>query len=408
MALTVKQVAKLVMPGRYGDGRGLYLQVTPTGVRSWVLRYERNGRERMMGLGPVGDFTLDEARERARKARQLLKDGIDPLDARKAERSRQATEAALAAAKNKTFREAAEQYFKFHSPKWTNAKHAAQFLSTLAMHAYPVLGKLPVAAIDKTLVLKVIQPIWQDKNPTASRVRNRIENVLDYAKVQGWREGDNPAAWEGNLEHALPAPGGQVKHHAALPFTQAHDFVVQLHKREGVSARALEFLILTATRTSEITGARWSEIDLKAKLWTIPAVRMKAKKEHRVPLSARAIEILKSLPRESDFVFPGGRKGTAMGGTAIVELLKRMGRADVTVHGFRSTFRDWAAETTTYDNFVVEMALAHKIGNAVEAAYRRGDLFNKRTHLMADWAKYCLSRPVDKADNVTPIHARVV
>jgi integrase len=360
-----------------------------------------------MGLGPVSDFSLDQARERARAARQLLKDGVDPLDARKAARVKQATEAALAAAKDKTFKEAAEQYFKFHSPKWKNAKHRAQFLSTLKTYAYPVISRLPVAAIDKTLVLKAIEPIWEKKNETASRVRGRIESVLDYAKVQGWRDGENPAAWTGNLEHALPAPGTftVVKHHAALPFADMPDFMTQLAGREGMGARALEFLILTAARTGEVIGARWSEINLEGKLWTIPAARMKAKKEHRQPLSDRAIAILKALPREADFVFPGASKGVPISNMAMAELLKRMGRLDITVHGFRSTFRDWAAEKTTYPNQVLEMALAHAIGDKVEAAYRRGDLIAKRVRLMADWAKYC-ETPQGEA-TVTSIRARV-
>ena len=319
MALTAKEVSKLTEPGRYGDGRGLYLQVTPAGVRSWLLRYERGGRERAMGLGPVDDFTLDEARERARRARQLLHDGIDPIDARQTERTKQKAETALAEAKNVTFQECAEKYFKFHSPKWKNAKHSAQFLSTLRMYAYPVLAKLPVAAIDKTLVLKALEPIWFDKTETASRVRGRIESVLDFAKTRGYRSGDNPAAWEGNLVHALPARStiAKVEHHAALPFTEIPAFMADLASREGIAARALEFAILNAARTGEVIGARWSEVDLDGKVWTIPADRMKAKKEHRVPLSSRVIQILRSLPREGDFVFPGGRKGTAISNMAM-------------------------------------------------------------------------------------------
>lgn len=419
MGLTVKQIAKLTEPGRYGDGRGLYLQIMPTGARSWILRYERGGRERWMGLGPLhtvpleGEKTKDGkwitgARDKAQQARQLLLEGFDPIDTRQAERAGQATEAALQQAKNVTFKAAAEQCFKFHSPKWKNAKHRAQFLSTLEMYAFPTLGKLPVEAVDKALVLKAITPIWQSKNETASRVRGRIEAVLDYAKVQGWRDGENPAAWDGNLVHALPAPGTftQVKHHAALPFADVFDFMTQLATREGMGARALEFLILTAARTGEVIGARWDEIDLPGKTWIIPASRMKAKKEHRVPLSDRAVAVLKALPREADFVFPGGRKGTAISNMAMATLLIRMERLDITVHGFRSTFRDWAAERTGYENNIVEMALAHAIGNKVEAAYRRGDLFTKRTKLMADWAKYCAMKPVGTANNVTPIRSR--
>ena len=407
MALTTRQVAKLTEPGRYGDGGGLYLQVTPTGARSWLLRYERGGRERALGLGPVNDFTLDEARERARKARQLLRDGIDPLDARNEERATYAAKHAVAAAANVTFRECVEQYYKFHSRKWNNAKHSAQFLSTMKMYAYSVLGKLPVATIDKALVLKAIEPIWYTKTETASRVRGRIEAVLDFAKTRGYRTGDNPASWGGNLIHALPARNtiAKVKHHAALPFTGLPDFMTQLATREGIAAGALEFTILNACRTGEVIGSRWSEIDLDAKQWTIPAERMKAKKEHRVPLTSRSLEILKALPREGDFVFPGGRKGVPISNMAMAELLKRMGRLDITVHGFRSTFRDWAAERTSYPNHVIEMALAHVVGNKVEAAYRRGDLFNKRRRLMTEWATYCATPAVGGRDNVTPLRA---
>ncbi|MCK1450439.1 integrase arm-type DNA-binding domain-containing protein [Bradyrhizobium sp. 35] len=407
MALTTRQIAKLTEPGRYGDGKGLYLQVTPTGARSWLLRYERGGRERAMGLGPADDFTLDEARERARKARQLLKDGIDPIDARKDELAKKILEKTLAAAANVIFKECAEQYYKFHSRKWNNAKHSAQFLSTMKMYAYPALGNMPVAAIDKALVLKAIEPIWYTKTETASRVRGRIEAVLDFAKTRGYRTGENPAAWGGNLLHALPARNtiAKVEHHAALPFVEVPDFMAQLATREGIAARALEFAILTASRTGEIIGSRWSEIDLDAKLWTIPAVRMKANKEHRVPLSGRSLEILKALPREDGFVFPGGRKGVPISNMAMAGVLKRMDRFEITVHGFRSTFRDWAAERTGYPNHVVEMALAHVIGNKVEAAYRRGDLFEKRRKLMTDWATYCATPSVGRHDNIMPLRA---
>ena len=403
MTLTVKQVAKLTTPGRYGDDRGLYLQVTPAGVRSWLLRYERGGVERAMGLGPVGDFTLEEARERARKARQLLRDGIDPLDARKAERSAQALEAAKAV----TFKEAATQYFDQHERKWRNAKHRAQFLSTLESYAFPVLGKLPVAAIDTGLVLKAIEPIWQSKTETANRVRGRIESVLDWATVRGYRTGDNPARWKGHLAEVLPARGqiSPHQHHAALPFAEVPEFMAQLATREGIAARALEFTILTAARTGEVIGAQWPEFgDLAAKQWTVPAGRMKGQREHRVPLSDRAVAVLKALPREADFVFPGGRKGIAISNMAMAQLLKRMGRLKITVHGFRSAFRDWAAERTNYPNHVVEMALAHVVGDKVEAAYRRGDLFEKRRKLMEAWEAYCTTPQRDAS--VTPIRAR--
>jgi integrase len=421
MVLTVKKIAGLVEPGRYADGKGLYLQVASKNNRSWLLRYERDDprpgragkrRERWMGLGPVSDFTLDEARERARRARQQLRDGVDPLEARKDERAKRATEAALAAARDVSFKKCAQLYFDRHSAGWKNKKHIAQFLSTLSVYAYPKIGALPVAGVDRDLVLSCVLPIWTSKNATAARVLRRIKGVLDFAKVQGWREGENPAAWEGNLEHALAKPGTitGVKHHKALPFKQVHDFVTQLRDRGGIAARALEFLILTAARTGEVTGARWSEIDLKEKTWTIPAARMKTGKktgkEHRVPLCDRALEILKALPRESDFVFPGDEKNTALGHSAMDQVRKRMGRLDITVHGFRSTFRDWAAERTTYANHVVEMALAHVIGNKVEAAYRRGELLDKRVQLMKDWAKYCETPQREATGNVIPMHGR--
>jgi integrase len=402
MALTAKRVAKLTEAGRYGDGHGLYLQVTPAGVRSWLLRYERGGRERWMGLGPLHTFGLDEARARARAARQQLADGVDPLDARKVERA----ERALEAAKAITFADAARQYFDQHEGKWKNRKHRGQFQATLRDYALPVIGSLPVAAIDTGLVLKCIEPIWQTKTETASRVRGRIEAILDWSTVRGYRVGDNPARWKGHLGEVLPARGQikKVQHHPALPFAEVPDFMATLAEREGMGARALEFLILTAARSGEASGAKWSEIDLEAKAWTVPATRMKGGREHRVPLSDRAVEILRALPREADFVFAGERKGTAISSTAMSNLLGRMGRLDVTIHGFRSAFRDWAAETTAYPNHVIEMALAHAIGDKVERSYRRGDLFVKRRKLMAAWADYCAAPRRDAT--VTPIRAR--
>ena len=401
--LTEKKIAKLKAPGRYGDGHGLYLQVQSATNRSWLLRYERSGRgERWMGLGPLHTVDLKEARERARKARQQLLDGMDPLDARKAQRAAQALEAA----RTITFEAAAQAYFDAHERSWKNAKHRAQFVSTLQTYAYPKIGKLPVAAIDVGLVLKVIEPIWQDKTETANRVRGRIEAVLDWSTVRGYRAGDNPARWKGYIENVLP-PRGKIQkrvHHAALPFADLPELMAALSQRDGVAARALEFAILTAARTGEVIGATWDEIDLKEKTWTVPAGRMKASKEHRVPLSSRAIEILQALPRERNnrFVFIGPRKG-GLSNMAMASVLGRMDRNDITVHGFRSTFRDWAAERTSYPNHVVEMALAHIVGDKVEAAYRRGDLFAKRVRLMADWAKFCTTEPPISSAKVTPL-----
>ena len=393
MPLTAKRVAKVKGQGRYSDGHGLYLQVTPAGVKSWLFRYERDSRERWMGLGPLHAFSLEEARTRARAARQALADGADPLDRRKAE----AAARALEAAKTKTFAECAITYFDSHERKWKNAKHRAQFMSSMKQYAFPVIGKLPVAAIDTGLVLKVVEPIWSTKTETASRVRNRIESVLDWATVRGYRTGDNPARWKGHLAEVLPARNqiAKTRHHAALPFAEVPAFMTDLRARVGIAARALEFTILVAGRTSEVTGAHWSEIDLSAKVWTVPAGRIKGGREHRVPLSEPAVALLKALPREGQFAFPGARRRRAISNMAMDAVLRRMGYKDgrATVHGFRSTFRDWAAEQTAYPNHVVEMALAHAIGNQVEAAYRRGDLFDKRRRLMAEWSRYCASPP---------------
>ena len=382
MRLTAKRVEHLHKPGRHPDGDGLYLQVTQSGVKSWVLRYERNGRERMLGLGTLRDFSLKEARERARRARQLLADGVDPIDAKRAQR----------AVPTLTFAQAVAIYAKLHEQKWTSRR--PQFLSSLRQHAFPILGDLPLAVIDTPAMLRVLEPIWISKTETANRVRQRIEAVLDWATASGHRpKGDNPARWKGHLAMILPTPGAIVKvqHHAALPWVEIGAFMGELRGREGVAARALEFAILTAARTNEVIGARWSEIDFSAATWTIPADRMKADKEHRVPLSEPAIDLLRNLWTEAghDLVFIGSQAARGLGDRALAEALARTGRTDVTVHGFRSTFRDWAAEVSHYPNHVVEMALAHAIPSAVERAYRRGDLFEKRRALMEDWAAFC-------------------
>jgi integrase len=405
MPLNARKVSTLKRPGRHGDGYGLYLQITTAGVKSWILRYERSGRERWLGLGPLHTVGLAGARERARKARLQLLDGIDPIEDKKA---RKATEA-LAAAKSLTFEMAARAYFDQHERKWSNAKHRSQFQTTLRDYVFPTIGKLSVAAIDTGLVLKCLEPIWQEKTETASRVRGRIESVLDWATVRGYRTGDNPARWKGHLAEVLPARSQIQKpnHHAALPFAELPDFMAALTQREGVAARALEFTILTAARTGEVIGARWEEIDTSAKLWTVPAGRIKGGREHRVPLSDRALDVLRALPteRSNDFVFIGPRKG-GLSAMAMSQVVKRMGRNDITVHGFRSTFRDWAAERTGYANHIVEMALAHVVGNKVEAAYRRGDLFDKRRRLMGDWGRYCstsIATTVTADTVVTPL-----
>lgn len=404
MALTVKRIARLTKAGRYGDGHGLYLQVQSPSNRSWLLRYERGGRERWMGLGPLHTINLYEARERARKARQLLLDGVDPLEARRSER----TAADLAAARALTFEAAARAYFDAHEKGWKSAKHRAQFLSTLQAYVFPKIGKLSVAAIDTGLVLKCIEPIWHAKTETANRTRGRIEAVLDWATVRGYRTGDNPARWKGHIAEALPAREKIQKtvHHAALPFAELPGFVTALRTRVGIGAQALEFTILTAARSGEVLGATWDEFDLEAKTWIVPAGRIKGGREHRVPLSDRALAILGALPRErgNPHVFIGARAGR-LSGMAMPGLLTRMGRDDITVHGFRSSFRHWAAERTAYPNHVVEMALAHTVGSKVEAAYRRGDLFDKRRHLMDEWAAYCTS-PAPVAGEVVSLRGK--
>jgi integrase len=404
MKLSQTRADKIKQPGRYGDGRGLYLQITKAQNRSWIFRYEVNGRERMMGLGSCADFSLEDARERARHARRLLQDGLDPITNQGETRAKNMQTSATAV----TFREAAEKYFEFHSVKWKNKKHIAQFYSRMNAIVFPVMGSLPVRSIDKAIILKAFQPIWQSKNATAARTLTLVKVILDFAKASGWRDGDNPAAWRGNLSHALPNLKNRT-HHEALPFVQIHDFLHKLEQDPNyVAARALEFLILTATRTGEVRFAKWDEIDIDEKRWTIPAERMKvrnhAKRDHVIPLSPRAIEILKRLPRDdSGYVFIGARDGQPLGHQALDQVLKRA-NSNVTVHGMRSTFSDWAAERTTFANHVVEQALAHAIGNAVEAAYRRGDLLAKRVHLMNDWAIFC-SSPQHSA-TVTPIRAR--
>jgi integrase len=413
MGLTIKRVAALSKrPGRYFDRAGLYLQVPEAGKiapreqrASWLLRYELKGVCRWMGLGALADYDLVEARERARKARQLLTDGIDPIEARKAGQRERETQARATQA-IPTFAEAADRYFAVRGGKWRNPKHAVQFASSLKVYAFPRLGALRVNDITTDDVLKAIEPIWKRIPATASRVRGRIESVLSWAIANRFREGPNPARWADNLEHLLAAPSSVASnnHHAALPFAELPAFLEALREREGIAARALEFLILTAARTGETIGATWSEIDLTAKEWTVPATRMKSGKAHRVPLSDRAVEILRGLPTErgNECVFIGPRSN-GLSTMAMDAVLRRMNRKDVTVHGFRSTFRDWAAERTNYPNHVVEMALAHTIGSAVEAAYRRGELIEKRRKLTEAWAKYCTTRPVEAGTKVVSL-----
>jgi integrase len=404
--LSAVRVQSTRKPGYYGDGGGLYLRVAPGGAKGWIFRYGGRGRRRDMGLGGYPSIGLAKAREIAGDCRGMIAAGLDPIAARNEKRAA----AAVEAAKAMTFDDCATAYITSHEAAWQNPKHRQQWKNTLSTYVSPVLGKLPVSAVDTGLVLKVLEPIWARKPETASRVRGRMEAVLDWAKVRGYRDGENPARWRGHLDHLLPAKSKvrKVEHHAALPYAQVGAFVASLREQPGISAHALEFLILTAARTGETLGATWDEVDIGAKLWTIPAGRMKAGKEHRVPLSDAALAVLKEVDeiRHSDYVFPGGRDRRPLSEMSLLMLLRRMNHGDITAHGFRSTFRDWAAERTTFAREVAEMALAHAIPDAVEAAYRRGDLFEKRRKLMDAWAAYCAKIETDAGKVVALARAR--
>lgn len=380
---TPLQVRRLKEPGLHSVGgvAGLHLQIRGE-AKSWILRAKIGDRRRDIGLGGFPDVTLAEARDKARAMRAKIESGIDPVE------DRRAAKAALSAVL--TFDECARRLIESRSAEWKNPKHRAQWAATLDTYASPVIGRTPVDKIELRHVVDVLQPIWITKTETASRLRGRIESVLAWASVSGYRSGDNPARWKGNLDHVLPKPGKvrKVKHHAALPFDAMPEFMTRLRGMEGMGARALEFAILTAVRSSEARGATWEEIDIVAATWTIPSERMKAGREHKVPLSPQALALLKSLPRyaSSSLVFPSPT-GRMLSDMALAAVTRRM-EVDAVPHGFRSTFRDWASERTNYPRNVAEMALAHTIGDKVEAAYRRGDLFEKRTRMMADWAKF--------------------
>ena len=395
MGLTLKRVARANKPGRYSDGHNLYLQVGPSGTKCWLLRYVLKGRERWMGLGKLADFDLEEARARAKAARQLLAAKIDPIEARKAREAEEAAEAALKAAKLMTFEEATNQYYALHEVGWGNERHRQQWRNSMRDYALKKIGALAVADVDTGQVLRCIESDWQTKPVTMMRVRSRIESVLEWATVRGYRQGENPARWADHLRAALPSPSkvAKVEHHTALPYAELPKFMTELAALPGIPARALEFLILTASRTAEVTGARWDEIDLDKALWTIPNSRMKAGREHRVPLSARAVELLAALPRESEVVFVSPvRAGGPIGGSAMLRTLQRL-RTGIVPHGFRSSFADWAHERTNFPNRLIEMALAHQVGTDTERAYRRTDLFDKRRKLAEAWAGFIYSTP---------------
>ena len=399
--LTARRVETAKEPGMYADGGSLYMRIAPGGSKQWVFRYVRGGRLRDMHIGPVHTFSLAEARERATEARKLLVDGIDPLAAKRARI------AALKAADAKamTFQQCVDGFIRDNESSWTNPRHRREWKASLLKYVYPVLGSLPVAAIDTPLVLRALKPIWGTVPETASRVRGRIENVLGWATVHHYRSGDNPARWNGLLQHALPAVV-KGEHHAALPYVEVPAFMTKLRQQTGVPARCLEFVILTAARLGEAQKATWEEIDFDNRVWVISGARMKAGKEHRVPLTTAAITVLNGMReiRQTGYVFPGVRPGAPTGMTMPWRLANEIAGSKVSVHGFRSSFRDWAAERTNFPREVAEMALAHAIPNAVEAAYRRGDLFEKRRVLMEAWAQFC-TKPAER-EKVIAIRGR--
>lgn len=407
--LSALAVKNLKGAGLYAVGGvpGLHLQVTSTGAKTWILRFTAGVKpgtgkpwRRDLGLGGYPAVGLADARRKAQEAKDKLAQGIDPITEKREQRSTMLA-ARLAEI---TFEKAAQQYIEAKSGEWSNEKHGQQWTNTLTAYAFPVIGSLRVSDIERAHVLQVLEPLWfgdknaeleKDRRPkieTGTRVRQRIESVLDWASVRGYRKGDNPARWEGYLDKVLPARGKvqKVQHHAALTIADLPDFISRLRQRNGIGAKALEFTILTAARSGEVRGATWDEIDLEARVWVVPAERMKAKKEHRVPLSDTAIALLKGLHRleGSNLVFPPPRGLNPLSDNTLTKVLKDM-EVPVTAHGFRSTFRDWCSEHTEYPSEVAEMALAHTIGNAVEAAYRRGDLFDKRRAMMATWAAFC-------------------
>jgi integrase len=402
IGLSAAKVAKEATPGRYGDGAGLYLLVRSRTAKFWIFRYVRAGKMREIGLGSAtgrAAVSLADARAKARDFYEIHKARRDPLTERNAGR----TASAVAAAKATTFAEASGAYIAAQRTGWRNAKHATQWQATLATYAFPMIGKLPVQAVDTALVQKVLGPIWNEKPETARRLRGRIEKVLDYAKALGLRSGENPARWRGHLDVVLTKRAKEQQHHAALPYAEIGDFMGSLRAEEGTAARALEFTILCAARTSEVLNARWSEIDLAEKLWTVPGERMKAGKEHKVPLSARAIAILQQMPRDGDFVFSGRSPDRPLSNMVFLMLLRRVGRGDLTAHGFRSSFRVWCAEQTNFPSDVAEAALAHTISDKVVAAYVRTTFFDRRRQLMNAWAAYCGKPSVKRSAEVLPI-----
>jgi len=412
--LTDRTVKALQSAGYHADGNGLYLCVKPSGAKSWILRYMIGGKAREMGLGGYPVFGLADARKKRDSERKRVSEGVDPIATREALQVAGKREKAIALARGTTFNDCASRFLSAKSIEWSNLKHRKQWQATLDTYAAPVFGELPVQVVDTDLVMKALTPLWTEKTETASRLRGRIEAVLDWATVSKFRSGENPARWRGNLDKLLPKPGkiAKVEHHPALPYRDVNAFLQLLAPLEATAARALEIVIYTALRTGEVIGAKWNEINLDAGVWIVPAERMKMKKEHRVPLSAPAVRVLQNLHalRINDCVFPSPNstdgRPRPLSNMAMLTLLKRMKRTDITPHGFRSTFRDWAAEQTNFPREIAEASLAHSNNNATEAAYQRGDFFEKRAQLMNAWAKHCQTAP-GEVGSVTLIRKRV-
>jgi integrase len=404
--LTALAVTRASKPGLYPDGAGLYLRIGRGGSKAWAFRFMLDGKAREMGFGSLKKVSLGAARKKAIDARLMLSEGQDPLAHRQDARAKRAAAEKSASASSITFHDCAEAFIRAHEAGWRNPKHRQQWRNTLTTYVSPVFGRVSVQHIDVSFVMKVLEPIWNEKTETANRVRGRIEVILDWAKVRGYRTGENPARWRGHLDHLLPARSKvrRVKHHAALPYIEIGAFMKELREMSGVGAAALEFLILTASRTGEVIGARHSEIDFRARIWVVPAERMKGDREHRVPLSSAAVAVLRRMEGDSDgYLFPGRDGNTPLSDMALLMVLARINRGDITAHGFRSTFRDWAAERTNFPSEVVEMALAHAVESKTEAAYRRTDLFDKRRRLMDAWAEYCGKRkPAGKVASLQP------
>jgi len=399
-ALEVKRLGD--MPGTHWVSRRLYLLVSTNLSASWIYRYQDDFRKHDHGLGPYPGVSLAEARDAVLECDRMRRSGIDPIEARRAQRLQRI----LDAAKAMTFRQCAAAFFQAHHHGWSNPKHARQWLKTLEVYVYPTIGDISVQAVDVSLIMRMLEPIWPDKTETASRVRGRIESVLDWATARGYRQGENPARWRGHLENLLPKRSKvqRVEHLAALPYREIGAFIPELRRQSAIAARALEFAILTVARTGEVCGALWSEVDLDTRIWTIPAERMKGRREHNVPLSDAAVAVLEEMARcrQGRFVFQGNRQ-RGLPDTAMLKMLVRMGRTDITVHGFRSTFSDWCSECTNFAGEVRKMALAHAVSDRVEAAYRRGDLFAKRRRLMEAWSAFCLTPAAVKSGTVVPL-----